>query len=228
MKKFKTKYNKGNNYYLIIVVIIILVALIINFYNKKLSNKLLDIAETKIEEITNIYVKKDIVPKNVDLNKLIIVEKNSNEEIITVDIDHNYANEIMMNVITKIQNNIFEFNFDDSLLKENDGSIYIETPLFLAYDGVLLSNLGPKIPIKLTFYEHAFGNIKVELIDYGINNALIKIFLEVYLEQKIYMPYKEVNKTKKFDLIIGSKIITGKVPSIYGGMFQKSENLTNT
>ena len=67
----------------------------------------------------------------------------------------------MVSVIKKIQNNIFELNINDSLLKKNRDITYLSVPLFLAYDGVLLSNLGPKVPIKLSFYEHAFGNIAV-------------------------------------------------------------------
>ncbi|MCH5167675.1 MAG: sporulation protein YunB [Erysipelotrichales bacterium] len=228
MRKFKTKYNKGNNYYLTFIFIIILVLSIINYYNKQISSKLLDISETKIEEITNIYIKNNIVPKNVDLSKLMVVNKNSNEEIVSVDIENNYANQIMIDVVKKIQNNIFELNINDPLLKKYKDITYISIPLFLAYDGVLLSNLGPKIPIRLSFYEHAFGNIEVELVNYGINNALVKIFLEISLEQKIYIPYKEVNKTKEFRLLIGSKIINGTVPSIYGGLYKQNVDTVNT
>ncbi len=92
---------------------------------------------------------------------------------------------------------------------------------------MLINNLGPKIPVKINFYEHAFGNIEVELEDYGINNAILKIFLEVTLEQKIYIPYKEEKLNKTFRLLIGSKVITGTVPSIYGGSLNKtSDNLS--
>lgn len=228
MKKFKTRRNHGYNYHLILIIIAIEVILIINFYNKNISKKLLDISETKIEEITNIYVKNNIVPKDVDINKLLSIDKNSKEEIKSVDIDNNYANEIMVSVVKKIQNNIFEFNMDDELLKKHDDSVYLFIPLFLAYDGVLLSNLGPKIPVKISFYEHAFGNIEVEITDYGINNALIKVYLEISLEQKIYIPYKQVPKTKEFRLIIASKVINGTVPNLYGGMYRNNVDVRDT
>ena len=228
MRKFKTKLNKKRSFNLTMLSIVILVFLIINFYNKRISDKLLDIASTKIDEVTNIYIKNNIVPKDVSLDRLLEIDKNSKEEIISVNIDNNYANEIMIDVVKKIQNNIFELDVDDTLLKKYKDSTYISLPLLLVYDGTLLSNLGPRIPVKLSFYEHAFGNIEVELTDYGINNALIKIFLEISLEQKIYIPYKETTKTKEFRLIIGSKIINGTVPNIYGGMYQKNIDPTNS
>lgn len=228
MKRFKTYRCKKKNYTKLLVGIILTTFFLINFYNKKIAPKVVDIAETKIEEVTNIYIKKNIVPKNVDLNELITLKKNGKEEIESVDINTNYANEIMINVITKIQNNIFAMKIDDKLLKKKDDNIYLLVPLFLAYDGVLFSNLGPKIPIKISFYEHAFGNIELELVDYGINNALLKVYLEVYLEQKLYIPYKKNNKTKSFRLLIGSKIVNGKVPQIYGGMYKNSVSTVNS
>lgn len=228
MKRFKTKTVKAKHKELIILLIIAIILLFIDYYNKNITKKILDIASTKIEEVTNIYIKNNIVPENVDIEKLININKNDKGEILYVDIDTNYANQIMVSVIKKIQNNIFELEINDSLLKRNKRNTYLKVPLFLADDGALINNLGPKIPVKLNFYEHAFGNIEVELLDYGINNAIIKVYLEVILEQKIYIPYKEEKLNKKFSLLIGSKIITGTVPSIYGGTIHKSSSGLNT
>lgn len=224
MKKFKTKSIKNSHKEILIIIISITTFIITSYYNKNISPKLLDIATTKIEEITNIYIKNNIVPTNVDIERLIKINKNSKDEILYVDIDTTYANEIMVGVVKKIQSNIFEFQVDDQMLKKHHNDIYINIPLLASNEGVLFQNLGPKIPVKLNFYEHAFGNINVELIDYGINNALIKIYLEVFLEQKMYLPYKEEKLTKNFSLLISSKIISGSVPSIYGGSINKSSS----
>lgn len=227
MKRFKTKSVKVKHNELLILLIIIIILLLLKFYNKNITKKILDIASTKIEEVTNLYIKNNIVPESVDIEKLININKNAKGEILYVDIDTNYANQIMVSVIKKIQNNIFELDINDYLLKKHEGNAYLKVPLFLADDGALINNLGPKIPVKLNFYEHAFGNIEVELLDYGINNAMIKVYLEVILEQKIYIPYKEEKLNKKFSLLIGSKIITGTVPNIYGGAIHKSSSDLN-
>ncbi len=228
MKRFKTKSVKAKHNEFLILLIIIIILLFIKFYNKNITKKILDIASTKIEEVTNLYIKNNIVPESVDIEKLININKNAKGEILYVDIDTNYANQIMVSVIKKIQNNIFELDINDTLLKKHEGNVYLKVPLFLADDGALINNIGPKIPVKLNFYEHAFGNIEVELLDYGINNAMIKVYLEVMLEQKIYIPYKEEKLNKKFSLLIGSKIITGTVPNIYGGAIHKSSSDLNT
>lgn len=225
MTRFKTKKHTRSKIEIYMVIIVIITFLLIRQYNNLLSNKIIDIAKNKIEEVTNLYVKKDIVPQNVNLEELIKVYKNDAGEILTVDIDSNYANHIMIDVITKIQNNIFTMEFEDELLKKKNNNVYLSVPLFMAHRGALISNFGPKVPIKLSFYEHAFGNIEVELTDYGINNCLVKVYLSVSLEQRIYIPYDTHKNYKDFSLLIGSKIMTGKVPSIYGGSLMKSSEI---
>lgn len=222
MTRFKTKKQKKSRIEVYLIIIVILTIVLIRHYNYKISSKLTNIAESKIEEVTNLYIKKDIVPQNINLEELIKVHKNNAEEIISLDIDSNYANKLMIDVITKIQNNIFIMDFDDEFLKKKNKNVYLNIPLFITDNGSLFANLGPRIPIKLSFYEHAFGNIEVELVDYGINNCLIKVYLSVSLEQRLYIPYQEEKKYKDFSLLIGSKMIAGKVPSIYGGSIKKS------
>lgn len=225
MKMFITRKRKKRRFELVLISIIFFTCLFINFYNKKISPKIINISETKLEEITNMYVKNNIVPDYIDLETLVKIDKNKKEEIVSLDIDTNYANQLMVETIKKIQGNIFNLEFKDEMLKKYKNNIYLEIPISLARDGAILSNLGPKIPIKISFYEHAFGNIAVELTDYGINNALLKVFLEVELEQKLYIPYKENKNKKVFRLLIASKIISGTVPGIYGAALSKNSEI---
>lgn len=229
MKKFKTKKRLKKRIEIYIVLIIIIVLSLLHYYDNKISDKILDLTLAKLEQITTIYIKKDIAPKNVELNDLIKINLNSNQEIIYVDIDTDYARELMIETVGKIQNNIYkleqgDFGVDKNMneLRINDNHIYLLLPLMLANDGVLMQSLGPKIPIKVSFFEYVFGNIDTEVIEYGINNALIKISLTISLEQKIIIPYKEQKKIREYSIILGSKIIPGKVPSIYGGTMKNS------
>lgn len=226
MKKFRTKIKTREKFDWMVIVILVSVIIFIHYYNKYVSYKIIDLAGTKLEEITNLYVKKDIVPKDVELEKLIVIKQNSKEEIISLDIDMQYANGIMKEIVTKIQNNIFTIsNQSSNILKSYNGNSYIVIPISLVSNGALLSNIGPKIPIKLTFYEQAFGNVDVELIEYGINNALLKVYLTITIEQKLLIPFKENKINKEYNLLLGAKVINGSVPSIYGGALNKSSSI---
>lgn len=218
MKRFISRKNNKEKIDLIIVVVLVITLTFLHYYNISLSKKVLNYADSKVEEVNNIYVKKDIIPNDMDLSKLVIIKLNKKEEIIYVDIDMKYANSLLMSVVNKIQNNLF--NVDVNLFKnlyKHGEFYYFKMPLGLVFNGSIISSLGPKIPIKLDLYDHALGNIETEVIDYGMNNALLKVYLVISLEQKIFLPYNDKIINKEYTLLLGSKVILGKIPSIYGG-----------
>lgn len=214
MKRFKSKNKSRIEYF--IITIFIFTFFLMCYYNKKISESILDISSTKLEEITNVYIKKDIVPLNNDVNKLLTINKNKKDEILYVDINTEEANRIMVDVVTKIQNNIDNIEFEDNLLKKHQNNIYMKVPLTFN-SGAMISSLGPKIPVKLDFYEQVFATIDTEVTNYGINNALIKIYLTIDLEQKIYIPFKKEKYKRSYRLLLSAKMTNGTVPSILGG-----------
>lgn len=232
MKKFKTKSNKNRRVDLIIIIIIVLILIFLHYYDIRMNKALIDYSASKLEEITTLYIKKDIAPKNVELNNLISVNLNKNEEITYIDIDMDYAREIMVQIVKKIQSNIFrlengkieDFN-NSNELKSKKGILYMEIPLLINKNKSILSSIGPKVPIKLSFYEHVLGNVETKITEYGINNALINVYMIITLEQKLYLPYKEEKLSRDYSIILGSKIVTGKVPSIYGDGYKKTSSI---
>lgn len=235
MKRFKTKKHTNQKIEIILICIIALTIFFLYYYNKNLSPKILNIAENKLEEISTLYIKRDITPKNAELDRLIKTFKNDKDEILTVDVDMDYAYEIMLEILKKIQNNIFQLeagnidSFDNAReLKSYHHNLYLEIPMGLAHEGLLFSNIGPKVPIKLSFYEHVLGTVESTITEYGINNALLKVYLTVSLEQKLIIPYKEQKYKRDFTLLLGSKVITGKVPNFYGGAIKTTSELITT
>jgi sporulation protein YunB len=196
------------------------------YYNKKVSNAIIDVSSTKLEEVSNIYIKKNIIPTSFQLSDLLIINKNKNDEILYVEMDTEKANEIMIDVVTKIQDSIDELLFEDNLLKKYNDNVYIKIPLLLN-SGSLTSSLGPKVPIKIEFYEQVLANIDTEIVNYGINNALIKVYLTIDLEQKIYVPFKSEKFNRSYKLLLSSKIINGTVPDVLGGSITNHETLNS-
>lgn len=231
MKRFKCKKITKNKIDMIIVLIMIVTLVIMHFFNQNISPKIFSIALSKLDEINTLYIKKDILPK-ADIDELLIVNLNSKEEIVFVDVDYNKAYDLMKKIIVKIQDNLFLLeqgkieNFKNAReLKNYNNNLYLELPLGLAYDGVLFSNLGPKVPIKLSLYEHVLGTVETEVKEYGINNAILNVTLTLTLEQKLILPYQEEKVVKNYELILGSKVINGKIPSFYNGAYKNSSSI---
>lgn len=235
MKRFRVKNKHKVKLDVQLCLVMFLVFFLMFNYNKKISPKIVDIASSKLEEITTLYIKKNIIPVNADLNKLINVTKNKNDEILMTDINYNYSYELMSEIVKKIQDSIFLLeqgnikDFSNSReLKSFKNNLYLLIPLGMSSSGTLFSSLGPKIPVKVSFYEHVLGTIETTVQNYGINNAMIKVTLIIDLEQKMIVPYDIKKKNAQYKLELGSKLINGTVPSIYGGsLFQKSATIEN-
>ena len=79
----------------------------------------------------------------------------------------------------------------------------------------MFSNIGPTIPIKLSFIGNTSVNIDIKTRDYGINNVIIEIYAIVDVSNQISLPIS----TKKFDYKIKEPIIIdvvkGDVPNYY-------------
>ncbi len=231
MKRFKTKSIKGKHLDLIILLIIIVTLIMLHFYNKNISPKIIDIAVAKTEEINTLIIKKNILPEN-DIDDLINIYLNDDQEIIYVETNYNEAYDIMKGIIDNIQDNIFALENgnisntpNNRELHSYNNNLYLLIPLGYAAPGVLFSYLGARIPIMISMYEHVLGNIETEVIDYGINNALLNVTLTISLEQKIIMPYKEEMLKRDFRMVLGSKVINGKVPSIYNGNYKNTSSI---
>lgn len=232
MRMFKTKRKRIKVIEIYLTIIVVIVTLMLQSYNSKVSDKIIGISKDKLEEITTLYIKKNITPKGLEFNKLINVNINKDGEIIYVDIDNDYARNIMVDIVGKIQQNIFELEKgnikgfeNNNELKSYKGKLYIEVPMLISEKGVIFSNIGAKIPVKLSFYEHVLGNVDTKITEYGINNALVTVYMSITLEQKIIVPYLEEKIKHDYSIVLGSKIINGKVPSLYNGVMNKTSSV---
>lgn len=232
MKRFRYRKLWHVHFCYVILMVLFITLFLLCYYDRKISPKVVDIATSKLTEITTLYVKKNIIPVDVDLMKLAVVSKNSKDEILMVDVDYSYAYEIMKKIVEKIQNSIEGLengeidDFGNSReLKTNGNQLFLSLPIGLSKNGALFSSLGPKIPIKISFYEHVLGTIETKVEAYGINNSLLKVMLILDVDQKLIFPYQEKLITQTYILELGSKVILGTVPSIYGGSLLQKTNI---
>ena len=105
---------------------------------------------------------------------------------------------------------------------------YFYVPSGIIFNNTLLSNIGPKIPIKLKLVGNVTSGIVNEVKEYGINNSLITISMEISVELKVILPLTTdyINITNYIPLAI--KLIQGKVPVYYGnGLVLDNEKGSN-
>lgn len=174
--------------------------------------------------IINESIKEALLEEKI--NDIIKIEKNENNEIISVDFDNVKTNKIlydvnysMMNYIKKIENN--ESISEDSKLKDNylnkEKMIY-NVPFNVISEKPVLIGISPRIPFKLEIISSATNNISTYIKEYGINNSMVELQLEIEINVQIILPFTSQKTTINKQLPISTKIIQGKIPEYYGGM----------
>jgi sporulation protein YunB len=240
--KLKNKNKNKHKYLSAILIIISLVAIItfcfIGFINKRVSPILLDFAEIKIKKLATLVINRAIskqIASGIELDKLIITTKNSSGELESVDFDP-----VIVNRVLNLATNVVQINLkaleegnihmvelpDEDLIaydkeKLKRGIIY-EIPLGAVTKNALLSNIGPKIPVRFSLVSGVNGNIKTRIKSYGINNALIEIFIRIEISEQVILPLLSRKISVSNDVPVAIKLIQGKIPNYYLNGFNQT------
>lgn len=201
-----------NKILLIIILNIILSFLLINFYSKKLSPLLLKLGVIEgkkkgIEIISNnIY---DDISSYLDTNELFIVEKDNNGNIEMIDYNTKVVNNILSISSKRVINNYDKFFI-------NSNGIIKSIPIGVVTGNIFFSNLGPKIPVKIRLDGNVLTSIKTKVKEYGINSALIDIYVRIEVNFDIIVPFYSKKIKVYNDVPVSMKVVKGNVSSILG------------
>ena len=180
----------------------------------------------------------EAVIEEMDINKLFIIQKNSDNDIQLIDFDPEIVNRILSAIsdsiveyfeelekgnssIVDIKNNLIT-NTDIS--SEKEGVIF-EIPMGVISNNPLLSNLGPKIPVRISFNGELESSLKTDVENYGINNAIITVSVNIKVSEQILMPVRSKQITISNDIPIAIKIIQGRIPNYYLNGLSENSNL---
>ena len=206
---------KKINYLLVISILIFFLCIIFFFkYLKAINPKLITIASDYMKK--NIYNEitktSSIFMNGVDSSKLINIYQNKDGEILYASYNLKECYSILNNISNSINKEL--------ILNE----ITIKEPFFIYSNYALLANIGPKINIKIKYINMSLSNIYTKITNYGMNNALVEVYVTININGKIITPVSEREETIKYDMLISSLVINGRVPSFYGGTITTSSN----
>ncbi len=236
MKRFyiKKKFKFKDLLLITIIIVFIINYIVFNTLGKSLGESVSYLTKLKIDEITKYYLN-DTIKKylNIDSNDYIKVNF-VNNNIVSVDIDNESCNVLLNNILVDLENVVknIEFgkivNYHNLEILKGDNGIIIFMPVGVALKNSLFSGLGPKIPIKVSFLENIYAYVDVEVENYGINNSLIKLYINISIEEILEMPIKNRISTIDYKFLISSKMVNGEVPSILGGNVSKSSSIVKS
>lgn len=219
MKRFVHKLS----FLLIIILIIVIVSFItLKILVKKVSPTIMEYSKSQMKKVASTLINKAItndILEEMNLEELFIVDKSNNEEIINIMIDPSIINKAASRATDAVEDGLKRIELKDKTVLDdfNINENYFYVPIGVLFNSPFLNNIGPKIPINLKMVGNVTSGIVSEVEEYGINNSLITISLEISVEIKVILPLISdyVSITNYVPLAI--KLIQGKVPVYYGG-----------
>lgn len=242
----KSKRKKCNKLLVCIVILICLILVcysFINYYSNKALPIMMTYAEAETKKLIILVINKAVTKQinNVDINNIFDVTYNNDGEVILVDFNSKRTSIALSTITSLVEFNlraIEEGKIDMLELPDNtldsyntdllEKGIIVEVPLGVINGSVLLANLGPKVPVKLSLIGNVSSGFSTEVTEYGINNALIKLYIDVDVNARIIMPFVSDEISISSNIPIAMKVIQGKIPEYYLNGFTTKSNIATS
>lgn len=241
--------KKKKKHILLKIIVIITIGifcafLLIKYFSKRINPGLMVYAEDEVTRLTSLVITHSINDEfleEIDEDNIFEIIRNDVGEIQLISYNAKRVNDLLNSIAVIVQDNLkaiengeIEFlDLSDSYLKEYDGEllkqgIICEIPFGSFWGNSLLSNVGPNIPIRFTLIGDVATSIKTDVKEYGINSALLQVYILVSVDFRVNMPFisNKINVTDSMPISI--KIIQGNIPNFYSGSFSSDYGIINS
>ena len=208
---------------------------------KGLEQVIVKYATSETERIANVILN-DVVNIDDDYfnEDLFEISRDNDGNIELINFDTKVTNRLLKDINNKAMKRLSaiekgdttDIELSDSLkgtrLAFLDDGVVCDIPIGSLFHNGLIVNLTTSIPIRFSFIGTVSSNIVTDVKEYGFNNALIEVGIEVTIKEKITMPHstESIPITTKVNLT--TQIIQGSVPNYYNGAFSTSSQVFAT
>ncbi len=225
------KLKKRHKIPRIIIIILTIIFLILYFAIKltreltpKINDVVIKITDNNVNNFLQTGFTKDIMTK-LDIDKIININI-YNKEIISVDYKLNNVYQLLGDTINNLYNNLYELKINNQYYDYKTSTYNI--PIGYLTDNVLFTNIGPKIKCKVELINKINVNFKTQIKNYGINNSLMELYLVIETQNKIINPLSDQEFKEEYEILIGSRMIIGKIPDYYNGIIESSSSIVSS
>ena len=224
------KFKRKTNYkFLLFIIIFILSLEWINLLGKMVNSNFTFLIKQNVKKEINHYLfysfSKEVAEK-FKVDDLISLNLNKKDEIISVDYNIDKVYVLLGESLEILYNNLEKIDFSMNY-KVNDKNI-LWVPLGIGNKNILISNFGPKIPIKIDILTDSSMGYKTKVKNYGINNVLLELYLDINVSSSLLTPVSKEEIKDNFSILIASLIIAGSVPDYYNGILESTSPLVNS
>ena len=173
-------------------------------------------------------------------NNLYEIVKGNDGDIKTIIYNTAEVNELLNIVTSNVYENfnkleskdLKDLNIRENILISDSGisgdGIILEVPLGIVTDNYLLASLGPRIPVKISLTGEFESQLSTEVKEYGINNALISLNIDIRVTEQITMPFITEKIVIENQIPVTINLVNGKIPNYYINGFDKTSSVYKT
>jgi len=196
--------KKKNKLFLILFILIIAIFFSLHFISERLTPAIKNYSNLEIKHLVTEIITDTIKEIEID-DDILYVTKGKNDEISSIEYNTEKINNLLSDVNELLETKINKIR----------NKVVFYVPSFAIISNSLLANLGPKIPVKFTTIGNITNNVETEVKDYGINNALVTVFLDININCKVILPVSEENIGINQRVQVAMKLIQGQIPNYY-------------
>lgn len=233
MSKMKLKHKLKFSNIVVILVILISIGVMILFkiFNTKLKPVFLKIANSETKKIATLIINDSVskqLTSDLTFDNLFNIIKDNNGNINSIDLNSIIVNKLLTTTtntailnlkyvedgkieLLDLSDNV-TIGYDKDDLKK--GIIY-KIPTGVVFGNSLLSNIGPRIPVKFSLIGSAVSNINTKITNYGINNALLEVYVDLTVELEVILPLMTDDIKVTSSIPVAIKLIQGNIPEYY-------------
>ena len=206
-----------------LIIIFIVAIIILKYLNEKVAPTVMDYSIGEMKRVASTIINRSIRDDTLtedEINRMFIVTRSREEEVLSVTLDSSIVNKITNRISDACEDNlrmVEEYRFNELKKKFNIGEEYFLVPAGILFNNTILSSIGPKIPIRIKIIGNVTSGIVTDVKEYGINNSLITVSVEIKVELMVILPFSSDYVSITNYLPIAIKLIQGKVPQVYGG-----------
>lgn len=231
MKRFKTRVYKSY-WQLYLIIVVIETFYLINILGNRLTPKIINIVKNNVTYYDNLLVEEYLDTKVLSSNlidEVIELIKNKNEEIVGIDYKIGSSYKISQSISSSLNlaKEKKDYTSYNTYSKNKNGVMILSYPLGLASDNIFLQNLGYKIPVRLELNSNVLTGLKTKVTNYGINNALVELYLKVSFTSNIVYFSLDEKIDSNYEILLAAKMVMGNVPSYLNGYLEQENVLGN-
>ena len=223
MKLKRYKKKKISSYIslgiILIIISLIMAFAVIDYFADKANRILLPMAESQTRKVVTMVINdacRDII---ID-NNLYEIVREDNDEIKMITYNSFEVTKLINMVTSNIENMIGDIengriNYYGESGEYLDGGVIAEIPFGVIFGNSMLSNIGPKVKLRLNLLGDIISNIETEVKPYGINNAYVEMRITLTVTARILLPFVSEKVVISNVIPLSMNIVQGNVPEAY-------------